>query len=198
MRPQQEQDTAPRGCPGRWDLDPLGLQADITAQQRERGRKRRTGSAKWRSGSHPRDEAKRGCQTLSSDDSEPGIDWTKNKIGPALPKSPMKSSRFPSSGRSNTQPAPRYSQSRLTGQSEKKEESSRREKEKAEKTEEACKRLEEKIILKYPGTYISDRIVEMKSEHFADEARSLRFFEGEPSARQRKLWPWPTGATSTG
>ena len=103
VQPQQEQDTAPRGCPGHWDPDPLRLQADITAQQRERGRERRTGSAKWRSGSCPRDEAKRGRQTPSSDDSEPGIDWTKNKIGPALPKSPMKSSHFPSSGRSNTQ-----------------------------------------------------------------------------------------------
>ena len=112
VQPQQEQDTALRGHLGRWDPDPLGLQADITAQQRERGRERRTGSAKQRSGSRPQDEAKRGRQTLSSDDSEPGIDWTKNKIGPALPKSPMKSSHFPSSGRSNTQPAARYSQSR--------------------------------------------------------------------------------------
>ena len=93
-------------------------------------------------------------------------------------KSPIKPSRFPSSGRSNTQPAPWYSQSRPANQGEKKEESSHREKEKAEKAEEARKRLEEKIILKYPGTYISDRIVEMKSERFTDKVRSLRFFEG--------------------
>ena len=119
VRPQQEQDTASRGHPGRWDPDPLGLQADIAAQQRERGRERRAGSVKRRSGSRPWDEAKRGCQTPSSDDSEPGIDWTKNKIGPALPKSPMKSSCFPSSGRSNTQLAPWYSQSRPASQSEK-------------------------------------------------------------------------------
>ena len=36
VRPQQEQDTAPRGRLGHWDLDPLELQADIAAQQRER------------------------------------------------------------------------------------------------------------------------------------------------------------------
>ena len=184
VRPQQEQDTAPRGRQGCWDPDPLKLQDDITSQQRERGRDRRTGSAKWRSGSRPWDEAKRGRQTLSSNDSELGIDWTKNKIGPSLPKSPIKPSRFPSSGRSNTQPAPQYSQSRPANQGEKKEESSHREKEKAE---EARKRLEEKIILKYPGTYISDRIVEMKSERFTDEVRSLRFFEGGALSRTKEI-----------
>ena len=193
VRPQQEQDTAPRGRPGRWDSDPLGLQADITAQQRERGRERRTGSAKRRSGSRPRDEAKRGRQTPSSEDSEPGIDWTKNKIGPTLPKSPAKSSHFPSSGRSSTQPAPRYSQSCPTGQSEKekKEEAARKEKEKAEearkKAEEARKKHEEEIILKFPGTYISNRIAEMKSERFTNEANSLHFFEGGALTRTKEV-----------
>ena len=36
-----------------------------------------------RSGSRPWDEAKRGWQMLSSNNSEPAIDWNKNKIGPA-------------------------------------------------------------------------------------------------------------------
>ena len=180
VRPQQEQDTAPRGCPGRWNLDPLGLQADITAQQRERGRERRTGSAKRRSGSRPRDEAKRGRQTPSSDDSGPGIDWTKNKIGPAKwestgqPKSPVKSSHFPGSGRSNTQPSPRYSQSCPTSQSEKKEESSRK-----EKAEEKQKKLEEDIVKNYPGTYMSNRIVEMISERFTEGSQVSTFLRRE-------------------
>ena len=188
VQPQQEQDTAPRGCPGHWNPDPLGLQADITVQQRERGRERCTGSAKRRSGSRPRDETKRGRQTPSSDDSEPGIDWTKNKIGPAKwestgqPKSPAKSSRFPGSRRSNTQPAPWYSQSRPTGQSEKKEESSRK-----EKAEEKWKKLEEDIVKNYPGTYISNRIVEMIAERFTKEARSLRFFEGGAMSRTKEI-----------
>ena len=188
VRPQQEQDTAPRGRPGRWNPDPLGLQADITAQQRERGREQHTGSAKQRSSSRPQDKAKRGRQTLSSDDSEPGIDWTKNKIGPAKwestgpPKSPAKSSRFPGSGQSNTQTAPRYSQSHPTGQSEKKEESSRK-----EKAEEKRKKLEEDIVKNYPGTYISNRIVEMISERFTEEARSLRFFEWGAMSRTKEI-----------
>ena len=64
VRPQQEQEAIQRGRPGRWNPDPLGLQADITAQQhqKERGRERRTGSAKRRSGSHPWDDVKRGRQ----------------------------------------------------------------------------------------------------------------------------------------
>ena len=186
VRPQQEQDTTPRGCPSRWNPDPLGLQADIAAQQKERGREWRTGSAKWRSGSHPWDDAKKGRQTPSSEDSEPAIDWNKNKIGPAkwesagsqAQKSPAKASCAPSSVQSSTQPAPWYSQSRPTSQNERKEESARKEKEKAERAKEARKKLEEEIILKYPGTYISTRIVEMLSERFTTEARSLRFFKG--------------------
>ena len=182
VQPQQEQETVQRGRPGRWNPDPLGLQADIAAQQRERGREWRIGSAKQRSGSRPRDEAKRGRQTPSSDDSEPAIDWNKNKIGPAkwesagppAPKSPAKASRAPSSGWSNSQPAPRYSQSCPTSQNEKKDEVTRK-----EKAKEAQKKLEEEIILKYPGTFISTWIIDMLSERFTAEARSLRFFEGE-------------------
>ena len=174
--PQQEQEVVQRGHPGHWNPDPLGLQADITAQQKEGGRERRTGSVKQRSGSRPRDEAKRGRQTPSSDDSEPVIDWNKNKIGPATwesagpqaPKSPAKTSRAPSSAWSNSQPVPRYSQSRLSSQNEKKDEAARK-----EKAREAQKKLEEEIILKYPGTFISTRIVDMLSEHFQNEARSL-------------------------
>ena len=83
VQPQQEQETVQRGRPGHWNLDPLGLQADIAAQQKERGREWRIGSAKQRSGSCPRDEAKRGRQTPSSDNLELAIDWHENKIGPA-------------------------------------------------------------------------------------------------------------------
>ena len=110
------------GC---WNRDPLGLQADINAQQqqREKGRERRAGSTKRRSGSCSRDDVKRGHQTPSSDESsEPAIDWGRNTIGPATwesagpqaPKSPAGTSRLPSSMRGNSQPAaaPRYSQSR--------------------------------------------------------------------------------------
>ena len=80
--------------------------------------------------------------------------------------------------RSSTQLAPRYSQSCPTSQNERKEESARKEKEKAEKAKEARKKLEEEIILKYLGTYISTWIIEMLSKRFTTEARSLRFFEG--------------------
>ena len=38
VRPQQEQEVVQRGHLGHWNPDPLGLQADITTQQRERGR----------------------------------------------------------------------------------------------------------------------------------------------------------------
>ena len=165
-RPQQEPEVIQRGRPGRWNPDPLSLQADITAQQqqKERGRERRTGSAKQRSGSHPWDDVKRGRQTPSSDDSEPAIDWNKNKIGPATwesarpqaPKSPARASCTPSSMRGNSQPAPRYSQLRPTTQKEKEDEATRK-----AKAQEVQKKLEEEIILKYPGTYISTRIGEM-------------------------------------
>ena len=64
-------------------------------------------------------------------------------------------------------------------QNERKEESTCKEKEKAEKAKEARKKLKEEIILKYLGTYIFTWIVEMLSERFAAEARSLCFFEGE-------------------
>ena len=53
-RQQREPETVHRARrPGRWNRDPLGLQADINAQQqqRERGRERRPGSAKRRSSS---------------------------------------------------------------------------------------------------------------------------------------------------
>ena len=138
----------------------------------------------------PRDEAKRGWQTPSSNDSEPAIDWNKNKIGPATwesagpqaPKSPAKTSRAPSSVQSNSQPAPRYSQSRPSSQNERKDEAACK-----EKSKEAKKKLEEEIILKYPGTFISTRIVDMLSEHFKNEARSLRFFEGGAMSRTKEL-----------
>ena len=154
VQSQQEQEVVQRGCPGHWNPDPLGLQADITAQQREKGRERCTGSAKRRSGSRPQDEAKRGRQTPSSDNSEPAINWNKNKIGsatresagPQAPKSPAKTSRAPSSTQSNSQPAPRYSQSRPSSQNERKDEAACK-----EKSREAQKKLEEEIILKYPG-----------------------------------------------
>ena len=190
VQPQQEQETVQRGCLGRWNPDPLGLQADIAAQQRERGKERCIGSAKWRSGSCPRDEAKRGRQMPSSNDSEPAIDWNKNKIGPVkwesagpqAPKSPAKASRVPSSRWSNNQPAPRYSQSHPTSQNERKEEVTCK-----EKAKEAQKKLEEEIILKYPGTFISTRIVDMLSERFTAEARSLRFFKGGAVSRTKEL-----------
>ena len=121
--PQQGQEAMQRGHPGHWNPDPLGLQADITAQQhqRERGRERHTGSVKRRSGSCLRDDVKRGQQTPSSNEAEPTIDWKQNKIGPATwesagpqaPKSPARTSRTLSSARGSNQPAPRYSQSRL-------------------------------------------------------------------------------------
>ena len=110
---------------------------------------------------------KRGRQTPSSDDSEPAIDWNKNKIGPATwesagpqaPKSPARTSRTPSSTRSNSQPAPRYSQSCPTTQKEKEDEAAHKEKARLAK-----KKLEEEIILKHPNTYISTCIGEMISE----------------------------------
>ena len=55
------------------------------------------------------------------------------------------------------------------------------------KAEEKWKKLEEEIILKYPGTYISNWIVEMLSEHFTEEARSLRFFEGGALSRTKEI-----------
>ena len=69
-----------------------------------------------------------------------------------------------------------------TSQSEKKEESSHK-----EKAEEKRKKLEEDIVKNYPGTYISNQIVEMISERFTEEARSLRFFEGGAMSRTKKI-----------
>ena len=192
-RPPQEPETVQRGHPGRWNPDLLGLQADITAQQqqKERGRERRTGSAKRRSGSHPHDNVKRGRQMPSSDDSlEPAIDWNKNKIGPATwestgpqaLKSPARTSRTPSSTWGNSQPAPRYSQSHPTTQKEKDDEATKK-----AKAQEAKKKLEEEIILKYPGTYISTRIGEMLTEWFMTEARSLQFYEGLAMTRTKEI-----------
>ena len=186
VRPQQEPEMLPRGCPGRWNPDPLGLQADITAQQqqKERGREHRAGSAKRRSGLRPRDDMKRGRQMPSSDDSsEPAIDWNKNKIGPAtwesagpqVPKSPAKTSRVPSSMRGSSQQAPRHSQSCPSTQKEKEKDDEATKKAKAQ---EAKKKREEEVILKYPGTYISTQIGEMLTERFMSEARSLRFYGG--------------------
>ena len=113
VRPQPEPELPPRGRPGCWNPDPLGLQADITAQQqqKDKGRERRTGSAKRRSGSRPRDDVKRGRQTPSSDESsEPAIDWGNNKIGPRTPKSPARTSRISTHLRGNSRPASRYTQ----------------------------------------------------------------------------------------
>ena len=45
----------------------------------------------------------------------------------------------------------------------------------------------QEIILKYPGTFISTPIVDMLSERFKDEARSLRFFEGGAMSRTKEL-----------
>ena len=98
------------------------------------------------------------------------------------PESPAKTSRAPSSTWSNSQPAPQYSQSRPSSQNKKKDETTRK-----EKAREAQKKLEEEIILKYPGTFISTRIVDMLSEHFQNEARSLRFFEGGAMSRTKEL-----------
>ena len=191
-RPQQEPEVIQRGRPGHWNPDPLDLQADITAQQhqKERGRERRTGSAKWRSGSRPWDGVKRRWQMPSSDDSEPAIDWNQNKIGPATwesagpqaPKSPARASRTPSSTRGSNQPAARYSQSRPTMQKEKEDEATRK-----AKAQEAQKKLEEEIILKYPGTYISTRIGKMLTERFMSEARSLRFYEAGAMTHTKEL-----------
>ena len=181
-----------RGRPGRWNPDPLGLQADITTQQqqKERGRERRTGSAKWRSISRPRDDVKRGRRTPSSDDSEPAIDWNRNKIGPATwesagpqaPKSPARTSHTPSSTRGNSQPAPRYSQSRPAAQKEKEDEATHKEKARLAK-----KQAEEEIILKHPNTYISTRIGKMITERFTSEARSLRFYGGSAVTCTREI-----------
>ena len=195
VRPQQEPEMVHRGHLGRWNLDPLGLQADITAQQqqKERGRERRARSAKWRSGSRPRDDVKRGRQTPSSDDSsEPAIDWNKNKIGPATwesagpqaPKSPVRTSRAPSSTQGSSQPAPQHSQSRPPAQKEKETDD---EATKKAKTQGARKKREEEVILKYPGTYISTRIGEMLTERFMSEARSLRFYGGLAMTRTKEV-----------
>ena len=209
VRPQQEPETEYRGHPGRWNPDPLGLQADLTAQQqqKERGRERRAGSAKRRSGSRPRDDVKRGRQTPSSDDSsEPAIDWNKNKIGPATwesagpqaPKSPARTSRVPSSTRGSSQPAPQHSQSRPSAQrvvasvasvclSAQKDKGADDEATKKAKAREAQKKREEEVILRYPGTYISTRIGEMLSERFMSEARSLHFYGGSAMTRTKEI-----------
>ena len=126
----------------------------------------------------------------SDDSSELAINWNKNNIGPGTwesarpqaPKSPAKASRTPSSTRGHSQPAPRYSQSRPTTQKEKEDDATRK-----EKAQEAQKKLEEKIILKYPGTYISTRIGEMLTERFMSEARSLRFYEAGAMTRTKEL-----------
>ena len=186
-RIQREPETVHRARrPGHWNRDPLGLQADINAQQqqqRERGRERRAGSTKRRSGSRPRDDVKRGRQTPSSDESsEPAIDWGRNTIGPATwessgpqaPKSPARTSRLPSSTRGSSQPAtaPQYSQSRPKDK-EKDDEAVKK-----AKAQEAKKKREDNIILNFPATYISTRIGEMKADRFVTEARSLRFYKG--------------------
>ena len=49
------------------------------------------------------------------------------------------------------------------------------------------KELEEKLIMKYPGSYINDRIVQMKLEHYTEEAKSLRFFKGGGMAHTREV-----------
>ena len=194
VRLHQEPEVIQRGRPGRWNPDPLGLQADITAQQqqRERGRERRTGSTKQRSGSRPRDDVKRGRQTPSSNESsEPAIDWNKNKIGPAtwesagpqVPKSPAKASRTLSSSRGNSQPAPRYSQSRLATYKEKVDDEAT----KKVKALEAKKKREEEIILRHPNTYISTRIGGMLTERFMEEARSLRFYGAVAMTRTKEI-----------
>ena len=193
IRPQREPETVHRArCPGRWNRDPLGLQADINAQQqqKERGRDRRAGSAKRRSGSRSRDDVKRGWQTPSSDESsEPAIDWNKNNIGPATwesagpqaPKSPARTSRISSSARGSSQPAARYSQSRPK-EKEKDDEAVKR-----AKAQEAKKKRDEDVILKYPGTYISTRIGEMLTDRFVTEARSLRFYKGVAMTRTKEI-----------
>ena len=180
--------------PGRWNRDPLGLQADINAQeqQRGRGREHRSGSTKRRSGSRPRDDIKRGRQTPSSDESsKPAIDWGRNTIGPATweavgpraPKSPARNSRLPSSTRGSSQPAtaPRYPQPRP------------KDKEKADEAVkrahalEAKKKHEDNIILNYQASYISTRIGEMRANRFVAEARSLRFYKGVAMTRTKEI-----------
>ena len=193
VRPQREPETVHRARrPGHWNRDPLGLQADINAQQqqKERGRDRRTGSAKRRSGSRSRDDVKRGRQTPSSDESsEPAIDWNKNNIGPGTwesagpqaPKSPARTSRISSSARSGSHPAARYSQSRPR-EKEKNDEAARR-----ARAQEAQKKRDEDIILNFPGTYISTRIAEMLTDCFVTEARSLRFYKGVAMTRTKEI-----------
>ena len=185
VRPQPEPELPPRGRPGRWNPDPLGLQADITAQQqqKDRGRERRTGSAKRRSGSRPRDDVKRGRQTPSSDEaSEPAIDWGNNKIGPRTPKSPARTSRISAHLRGNSRPASRHTQTRPITQKEKVSELT-----KEEKALEAKKKRDEDIILNYPGTFISARIGEMLAERFMAEAQSLRFYGALAMTRTKEI-----------
>ena len=195
VRPQPEPEVPPRGRPGRWNPDPLGLQADITAQQqqKDRGRERRTGSAKRRSGSCPRDDVKRGRQTPSSDEApEPAIDWGNNKIGPATwesagpraPKSPARTSRISSRSRGSSRPASRHSQTRPSAQKESEKVS---EATKEAKALEARKKREEEVILNYPGTYISTRIGEMLAERFMAEAQSLRFYGALAMTRTKEI-----------
>ena len=192
MRPEPETLHRARR-PGRWNRDPLGLQADINAQQqqKERGRDRRMGSAKRRSSSRSRDDVKRGRQTPSnesSESSEPSIDWGKNSIGPATwesagpqaPKSPAKTSHACSSMRSSNQPALRHSRSR-PGEGERHGGATR-----GARALEAKKKQEE-VILKYPGTYISTRIGEMMADRFVTEARSLRFYKGVAMSRTKEI-----------
>ena len=90
---QRELEMVQRGCTGHLNPNPLGLKADLAEQQRERPRERRNQSAKCRSSSCLRDEAKREWQTLSSNDSEPAIDWSKNQIGPAKWEAALKFQR---------------------------------------------------------------------------------------------------------
>ena len=194
--PQHEPEPVHRARrPGRWNRDPLGLQADINAQlqqQRERGRERRPGSAKRRSSSRSRDDVKRGRQTPSSDESsEPAIDWAKNTIGPATwesagpraPKSPARTSRLPSSTRGSNQPAAasRHSQSRPKDK-EKDDEAAKK-----ARAQEAKKQQEDNIIKNFPATYISARISEMRADRFVTEARSLRFYKGVAMTRTKEI-----------
>ena len=189
IRPQrdEQQESGHRARhPGRWNRDPLGLQADINAQQlqKDRGRDRRAGSAKRRSSSRSRDDIKRGRQMPSSDESsEPAIDWNKNNIGPATwesvgpqaPKSPARTGRTPNAARGSSQPVARYSQSRPR---EKDDEAAKRE---------AQKKRDDEIIKKYPGTYISTRIGEMITDRFVAEARSLRLYGAVAMTRTKEI-----------
>ena len=127
----------------------------------------------------------------SDESSEPAIDWSRNKIGPAAwesagsqaSKSPTKASRIPSSSRGSSQPAPRYSQSRPATHTERGDDEATR---KANALE-AEKKHEEDIILNHPNTYISTRIGGMLTERFMAEARSLRFYGPVAMTRTKEI-----------